>query len=201
MLQGKTILSSTIIEKLWQETSKCAVVYFYFDFNQGTKQYIINMLCSLIQQLLSRFESIPESILSLFKACQDGAKPPQISQLERVFEALVDSNKRTFIVLDALDECESRDELLEFLESAIERKASGLSIMMTSRRLRRFDDFFSRYLSDQSKVSIQNEKVDEDIHSYIQGRLLHDRRFRRWQKQPSVQEEIQNRLREKSSGM
>ena len=201
MIQGKTILSSTIIEKLSQETSNCAVAYFYFDFNQGTQQYVINMLCSLVQQLLSRFESIPEPIDSLFKACQEGAKPPQINQLERVFKALVDSNERTFVVLDALDECESRDELLEFLEIAIKRKADGLSIIMTSRKLREFDDFFSSYLSDQSRISIQNEKVDEDILSYVRGRLLHDRKFKRWQKQPRVQEEIQNRLMEKSDGM
>ena len=89
---------------------------------------------------------------SLFKACQEGAKPPQINDLERVFEALVDSNDRTFVVLDALDECESRQELLDFLTSAIERKDSGLSMIMTSRRLRDFDNFFDDYLGDQTRT-------------------------------------------------
>ncbi len=198
---GKTVLSSTVIETLSQEKSNSAVVYFYFDFNDSTKQHVDNMLRSLVLQLLTSFDSIPGPMDSLFKACQEGAKPPQINDLERVFEALVDSNDRTFVVLDALDECESRQELLDFLTSAIERKDSGLSMIMTSRRLRDFDNFFDDYLGDQSKVSIQNESVDDDIRSYVHGRLLHDRRFRRWQKQPRVQEEIESRLMEKSEGM
>ncbi|KAL9120568.1 MAG: hypothetical protein Q9187_002877 [Circinaria calcarea] len=198
---GKTVLSSTIIEKLSQETSKCAIAYFFFDFNDSTKQHIDNMLRSLVLQLLSSFEFIPESIVSLYEACRKGTKPPQINDLERVFQALVDYNTRTFVVLDALDECESRQELLVFLESAIKRKANGLNIIITSRRLKEFDDFFHDYLSEQSIVSIQNQKVDDDIRLYIHGRLLHDRRFKRWQKQPRVQEEIENRLMKKSEGM
>lgn len=198
---GKTVLSSTIIEKLSQETSNCATAYFYFDFNDSTKQNVDNMLRSLVLQLLSGFESIPGSIVSLFKACGDGAKSPQINDLKSVFQALVDSNKRTFVVVDALDECESRQELLNFLESAIERKADGLSMVVTSRRLKEFDDFFHDHLPDQSKLSIQNERVDDDIRSYIHGRLSHDRRFRRWQKQPRVQEDIESRLMKKSGGM
>lgn len=159
------------------------------------------MLRSLVLQLLSSFESIPESIYSLYKACHEGSKSPPINDLQRVFEALVDSNKGTLVVLDALDECESRQELLLFLASTIERSANGLSIIMTSRRLQEFEKFFYDWLSDECKVSIQNERVDDDIRLYIHERLLHDGRFKRWQKQPRVQEEIESRLMQKSQGM
>ncbi len=159
------------------------------------------MLRSLVLQLLSSFESIPEFIVSLYKACQEGTQSSQNNDLERVFEAFVDFNERTFVVLDALDECESQQKLLVFLESSIERKANKLSMIITSRKLKEFDNFFYDNLPNQSQVSIQNERVDADIRLYIHERLLHDRRFRRWQKQPRVQEEIESKLMEKSKGM
>lgn len=198
---GKTVLSSTIIERLSQEKSNSAVAYFFFDFNDSAKQHVDNMLHSLVLQIISSSESIPNAIDSLFKSCQDGARSPQTDDLVRMFEALVVSKMKIVVVLDALDECEDREDLLLFLESAIGRRANGLSMILTSRRLREFDDLFDDNLGEQSKISIQNEEVDNDIRSYIHGRLSHDRRFKRWQKQPSVQEEIERRLMEKSEGM
>lgn len=159
------------------------------------------MLRSLVLQLLSSFENLPKPILSLYQACHEGTKSPQINDLQKVFEALVDFNKRTFVVLDALDECESRKELLSFLAATIERKANGLSIIMTSRRLNELYNFFHGRLSDQCKISIQNERVDNDIRLYIHERLLHDGKFNRWKKQPRVQEEIESKLMQKSQGM
>jgi len=74
-------------------------------------------------------------------------------------------------------------------------------MIITSRKLKEFDNFFYDNLPNQSQVSIQNERVDADIRLYIHERLLHDRRLRRWQKQPRVQEEIESKLMEKSKGM
>ena len=159
------------------------------------------MLRSLVRQLFMSFDAIPEPIGFLFKICQDGVKSSGIHDLEEVFEALVNLNNRTFVVLDALDECEAQQELLDFIASVIEKKNDRLSMIMTSRRLREFDVFFSDVLEDRSIMSIQNGYVDNDIRSYVHERLLYDRRFKRWKTHPKVQEEIESRLIEKSEGM
>ena len=190
-----------MLEHVLQEGSNKNVAYFYFDFNDSTKQYHDQMLRSLIIQLFSNHQSIPEPLLFLFKSCQNGAKPPPTKDLEALLKALIDLYEKTFIVLDALDECEDRQELLNFIDSAIAWTSRKLNLIMTSRKLKEFEDFFDAEMEERSRLSIQNEKVDEDIRSYVHAKLQSDRKFKRWRGQPKVREEIETKLMEKSGGM
>lgn len=198
---GKTVLSSTVLEHILQEEANSNAAYFYFDFNDSTKQYHDKMLRSLVVQLSFSHQSIPDPLLSLFKSCQSGAKPPQTKDLETLLKALIDLHEKTFIVLDALDECEDRQELLNFIENIIGWKSQKLNVAVTSRKLKELEDFFDAEIEEKSRLSIQNEKVDEDIRSYVHGKLQNDRRFKRWRGQPNVQEEIATGLMKKSDGM
>ena len=198
---GKTVLSSTVLEHILQEEVNNNAAYFYFDFNDSTKQYQDKMLRSLVVQLSFSHQSIPDPLLSLFNSCQSGAKPPQTKNLETLLKALIDLHEKTFIILDALDECEDRQELLNFIENVIEWKSQKLNVLVTSRKLKEFEDFFDAEIEGQSRLSIQNEQVDEDIRLYVHGKLQNDRRFKRWRSQPKVQEEIVTVMMEKSDGM
>ena len=190
-----------MLEHILQEVPNYNVAYFYFDFNDSTKQYHDKMLRSLVIQLSSNHQSIPEPLLSLFNSCHSGAKPPQTKDLEKLLKTLIDLYEKNYIVLDALDECEDRQELLDFLQSAIGWRSQKLNVVITSRKLKEFEDFFDAEIEERSRLSIQNEKVDDDIRSFVHGKLQNDRRFRRWRGQPKVREEIVTRLMEKSDGM
>lgn len=96
-----------------------------------------------------------------------------------------------------LDEREDREELLEFFETGSE----NFNVVVTSPQLKDFDDFLGDQLQEKNRLCIQNRRLDENIRSYVHGKLHHDRRFRQWQKHPKVQEEIQSRLMEKCDGM
>ena len=198
---GKTVLSSTIIKDLLKHNPDNNTAYFYFDFNDRTKQYHDNMLRSLLVQLFSTCKHIPVSLNSLFNSCQNGAKQPQTEELEELLKVSVESSAKTVVALDALDECEDRQELLDFINRTLEWKSKKLNLVMTSRKLKDLNDFFSDELDERSIIPIQNENVDEDIRSYVHTELQKDKRFRRWQKQPKVQEEIETKIAGKSDGM
>ena len=85
--------------------------------------------------------------------------------------------------------------------SAIGWKSQKLNIVMTSRKLKDFEDLFDAEIEERNRLSIQNEKVDEDIRSYVHGMLQNDRRFKRWRGQPKVLGERETKLIEKSDGM
>jgi hypothetical protein len=74
-------------------------------------------------------------------------------------------------------------------------------MIVTSRKEKDINDFLEEKLDDQHRISIQNKKVDEDIQCYIHGNLQSDNRFKRWRKQPSVQNEMESKLMEKADGM
>ena len=86
-------------------------------------------------------------------------------------KTLIESYEKIFIVLDALDECENQQELLDFIEKAVEWKSEKLNVIMTSRKLKDFDDFFDAELDERSRLSMQNGKVDEEIRSYVHKNL------------------------------
>jgi Cdc6-like AAA superfamily ATPase len=159
------------------------------------------MIRSLLSQLSSFYPSIPTALEALFSSHQNGNRQPQTDALETTVEAITERFERVFLVLDALDECEDRQVLLNFIDRFMNWKSGKLRVIATSRKIKDIEDFFKPKLDDEKRLSIQNEKVDEDIRSYIHEKLQNDRRFERWQKEPNVQEEIEKKLMEKADGM
>ena len=56
-------------------------------------------------------------------------------------------------------------------------------------------------LEDQRELSIQSKIVDEDIRSFVRGRLESDRKLKGWHQHAEMREEIEKKLVEKSGGM
>ena len=166
------------------------------------KQSLDQMLRSLIVQLSSSQKTVPQPLDTLFNACDKGQKQPKTQDLEDLLPLLIEMHEATAIVLDALDECEDQEELLQFIERLNHlHSVKKLRMILTSRKLKNFEDFFENNLHGLSELSIQNDKVDKDIRTYVRGRLHSDQRFKRWRQQPEVQKEIENKLAENSGGM
>jgi len=100
--------SSLVIDKLCDEAVKGdpAVVCFYFDFAARGEQSPLNMLGSLVRQHVSGEEGIPETITQDFRKDRGaiGGRGLQVSGISKMFQAVANT-KRTFICVDALDEC------------------------------------------------------------------------------------------------
>ena len=107
----------------------------------------------------------------------------------------------TFFILDALDECNDRPELLENLEKISRMGLGTLHILATSRRENDIEEALSPLVGDQEKICIQSAVVNNDIRAYIHSRIHTDRGLKRWQKHSKVQQEIEEKLMEKVDGM
>lgn len=208
---GKTILSATIIEDVLHHCrlkSALAVAYFYFDFNDGEKQRHEKMVCSLLWQVSLQSTDAFDVLESLFASCGDGRQQPSHDTLLGSLKKAIQGFEGTFIVLDALDECEERFELLEDIQTIAAWNLGKLHILTTSRRLKDIEESLGTSIDDQEEVCIQKEKVciqsaivNDDIRAYVHERLTTDQRLKRWRNQPIVQEEIETTLMEKADGM
>jgi len=100
--------SSLVIDKLCDEAVKGdpAVVCFYFDFAARNEQSPVNMLGSLVRQRVSGEGEIPEAIAQDFRENKGaiGGRGLQVPGILKMFQT-VSNTKRTFICVDALDEC------------------------------------------------------------------------------------------------
>ena len=201
---GKSILSSTVLEDLLGRADQCtgsAVVYFYFDFNDPQKRRADLMLRSILAQLLRKCAEIPVAVAALFSSCKSGLQQPPLSACVDVLRRVIIEIPRVFLVLDALDECNSRKELLEVITSISDWKANNLHVLLTSRKERDIQDTIVQIVNSENMVHLQSDQVDPDIRAYAVERLSKDKSLEKWRKSNEVQEEIESVLMKKAQGM
>ena len=75
------------------------------------------MLCSLLCQLVRRAVVIPKRVEALFSSCENGKQQPSLHALLEVTKEAVPKFTHVYVVLEALDECTQRSELMDMLET------------------------------------------------------------------------------------
>ena len=201
---GKTILCSTVLEHVLQTratTSNIAVLYFFFDFDDMEKQQHESMMLSLLSQLLMHFTSVPPVLETLYISCMEGERKPNFEELKETLHKMTTAFRATFLILDALDECKERLELLVDIEEMSSWEDTNMRILATSRKEKEIEYSMLRLCNNKDRICIQNALVNTDIRAYVHGQLRMDRRLQRWQKEPHVQLEIENTLMRKANGM
>lgn len=201
---GKTILSSTILQSLFQY---CAddpgkiVAYFYFDFTDPQKQVPELMARSLVSQLSQQCVKRPASLETLFSSCENRQREPTLDELLEVLQQITLESSQSYIILDALDECANRTELMDILETIAGWQLKKLHILVTSRRERDIEISLETLVDARNTIDLRAEMVDKDIRAYIDHRLSVDKNLKRWQKHRGIRQEIEAALMKKACGM
>jgi hypothetical protein len=201
---GKTILSSTVIEHLRQhchDDTRMVTAYFYFDFNDAQKQDPELMLRSLLCQLMQRSVVIPKGVDALFSSCENGKRQPSFHALLEITRQAAQEFTHIYIVLDALDECTQRSELMNMLETVAGWQLDNLHLLMTSRKERDIETSLESYVGEEDAVCLQRDVVDQDIQRYVQQRLYDDKSLAKWNKDAAVRREIEDALMGGARGM
>ncbi|KAH8797815.1 Pfs, NACHT and ankyrin domain protein [Xylogone sp. PMI_703] len=199
---GKTVLCSTIIEHLRQnQDSPHVVLDFFFDFRDAEKQSLENLVRSFVAQLYSRCENSRKELDTLFSQCEDGRRQPTTESLVTTFQHMMNYVKEIQVVIDALDECKTRRDLLLWMEQFSNSKNTNFQLLATSRAEAEIESELKRWLHQDNFVSIQQDPVNSDIRAYVHKRLREDREFERWRSAPSVQDKIETELMKKADGM
>ncbi|KAJ7885235.1 hypothetical protein B0H13DRAFT_905151 [Mycena leptocephala] len=191
---GKTVLSSTVIDDLRRRAE--LYVYFYFDTNNVTQQTLTQLLHSLAMQLSVRSHFPDKRLNDLWDSHTRGQELPSNSVLiaEALIPLLTDCDQKPiYILLDALDECSERIELLEFLTTMLDARLPNVHILVTSRPEVQIGraDLVARAVS----VSLRG-CVDGDIELYLNEVLSKERGWLY-----DKRDEIKRGLLERGNGM
>jgi hypothetical protein len=201
---GKTILSSTVIEHLLQHCqydTNMVTAYFYFDFNDAQKQDPELMLRSLLRQLLQRLVTIPKGADALFSSCDNGQRRLSVHDLLGVTQQAAQEVMQVYVVIDALDECTQRSELMGMLETVVGWKLDNLHLLMTSWKERDIESSLESHVEEEDTVCLQRTVIDQDIQRYVQQRLRDDKGLAKWNKDAAIREEIEAALMRGARGM
>lgn len=105
---GKTIMASAAIHDIRNRFSMdptVGIAYIYFSFSRQREQTLEHVIGSLLMQLLRGHSPLPQDILDLYELHSKGGTRPTLSEISKILQSIVSGYERTFIILDALDEC------------------------------------------------------------------------------------------------
>jgi hypothetical protein len=197
---GKTVLSSSIIETLINTTDgsdQAVTLQFFFDFRTHDRQAHDHFLRSLLAQLQISTPEILESIRSLHTRYKDKSHYPGEKELLETLHRTLTDFGRTFIVIDAIDECEARHRLIEVIEEIVSWNLEQLHLLATSRREPDIEAFFTRISSHECHMDLAT--VNDDIRWHVQESIKMDPRLKRWPAE--IQDEIGVTVASKAGGM
>ncbi|KIK75059.1 hypothetical protein PAXRUDRAFT_835819 [Paxillus rubicundulus Ve08.2h10] len=195
---GKTVLFSTSVEDVHRHASAqgptCRYAYFYFDgMKSGLRSRGFEaLLRSLLDQLCFN-QTIPDAMKRLYGVNSEQHPKPTLAQLRTTLAEVVKGFDDVYILIDALDECDSQGELLDWMTS-LQSTTQGMHILATSRPERIIDERMSK--SSHVLISLCSELLDNDIKTYIDARVEASDDLKLL-----MTEEMKKRLREKSDGM
>jgi hypothetical protein len=199
---GKTVLSSTIVEHLSEITKPDqALLYFYFDFNEANKQTLENMLRSLINQLYQRQPDSRGPLDQLWNACRESNHPILKKSLGDVLLVMLNKVKDVSIILDALDESTTRNELLTWLRDVLRGERHACRMLVTARREEDIESALQRWILPGESMSLQRNDVNDDIGAYVIDTVRNSDKLGRWYGKPEVQNEIETELVKRADGM
>jgi len=167
--------SSLVVDKLCDQRRRqnTAVACFYLDFAARKEQSATNILGSLLKQIVSGMESIPEDISHAFQEEKKaiGGRGPQLVDIVKMLQAIT-SSLRTFMCIDALDECAGvqRVRILDSLNKILER-SPDTRIFITGRPHIRAE--VERCLA-RRVMSVSISPAKRDIIMYLHARLGED---------------------------
>jgi hypothetical protein len=128
--------------------------YFYFDFNDAQKQDPELMLCSLLCQLVQRLVTISKGVDALFSACENGQRRLSLHALLEIIPQVMQQFTHVYVVLDALDECTQRPELMDVLETVAGWQLDNMHLLMTSWKERDIESSLESYVKEEDTVCL-----------------------------------------------
>lgn len=194
---GKTMLASIVIDDLiarFGNDESIGVAYIYFNFRRQQEQKAEALLASLLKQL-SRRQSLPEAVRSLYTKHADKQTRPSFDEIRKTLEAVTLTYSRVFVVVDAIDECQTSDGCRSMFVTTLANAAAqcGMNIFATSRFIPDIAEEFSNATSLEIRAS------EGDIRKYVDGKILQLPKFVRCNS--ARQEEIKSGVVKAAEGM
>ena len=197
---GKSVLCSTAIQFVSRRSvsdNNVGIAFFYFSFNDQSKQDESGMLRALLLQLSHQLRNGPADLAQLHDRYTAGIPPSSV--LLDYLRRIVERFSNVYIMLDALDESPlngRRKYVLDALEVMRIWGVKSLHLFVTSRNESDIRESLDHSLVQE--VNVHNGEMDRDINNFVSSRLDKDRRLLKLR---PYRDKIQESLAARAKGM
>ncbi|KAJ7759431.1 ankyrin repeat-containing domain protein [Mycena maculata] len=200
---GKSVLSATVIKHVFEEEISFsgakaptpASAFFYFDFRAKETRRVEIALRRIILQL-SAHSLHPYRVLDEHYKLSNGQKLPSYKDLQKILQELLRELGRTYVVLDALDECDDSDfvPLVDLISALREWTETPLHILFTSQPRQMFTERFAGI----TRIALAFDITEEDIRFFITEEIRANPKLKICRRRAG---DITDRVAHKSNGM
>lgn len=195
---GKSILTTTVIDlDLKVEMgSLVGLAYAFCRRDNDAKQSASLIFRALCKEVAQQMPEVDSELQSLYRSPQQQDELA-IKNVRKVFSSVLSNFATTFLVVDALDECQDVEQRLRLVKELV-TLVSGPSgrtvkVLVSSRQ-----DAQLGNLLDQYKCIDPREHNSEDLEAYIDHRFAH---IGGDEGDPQVDNDIRNACVERAEGM
>ena len=168
---GKTVLSATVLDYLARRADSL-ILCFFFDFNDIAKQTLEGMLRSLAFQLYKGGVDSAFHLDALFQAHQNGNDQPTTKAFWDVVLNMLVVERKVYIVLDALDESKTRNDVVEWIKDVVSRpELVHVQLLFTGRPESEFCRHIPPLIGEQNCLAFDEHAVNHDIRSWVKAQL------------------------------
>ena len=161
---GKTVLASFLVNHLLEE-NKYDVLYFFCKAGEVEKRETTHVLRTLLSQLLHIEETLYDDIEPLYTRSGRATADSYVDVHAAFLLALSKTRRRIFMLIDAIDESQDAERLLQALFEVQHATEGGLTMLFTSRQMQLPFSFDEDLLFDSKSTS-------QPIERYVDHRVL-----------------------------
>lgn len=184
----------TLCEQI--EGKNVAVTWLYCDFLDAKEQTTVNIIGALVKQLVRALGTVPAEIDEAFKKAKRDSRGLRVPDALKLLQATLGLLERTFICVDALDECP--DKILPELLSSLGAISQGSSVRLFITGRPHIQNVLEKYFSNGAQV-ISISPNSGDIREYLAKALREDLNFRAMDH--ALEAEIMEHIQEQISGV
>lgn len=155
---GKTTIVSAVADHLHQRYYNVAYIYCNFRHQQ---QSVLDLLACILRQLVQCQPLMPEICQELYERHKDRGSRPSLDEIKRVLHTVTADLHKSFVVIDALDECSSHVGSRLLSEVFNLQAKHGVNILVTSRYLPEITSQFEGQPCVEIRAKVQ------DIEQYL----------------------------------
>ncbi|KAJ5192088.1 hypothetical protein N7449_008230 [Penicillium cf. viridicatum] len=165
---GKTICSAILVDDLttrFENKPDVGIAYIYCNFNRQDQQKAQVLLLSLLKQLSQKRTAVPDAVKDLYKRYKTTSTRPRFDEISKALHSVVSTYSDVFIVVDALDECESTCRTRVLGEIMKIHASAGVNVLATSRPTE-INDLF------KSGDFLEIRAHENDVRRYLDGNMF-----------------------------
>jgi Cdc6-like AAA superfamily ATPase len=183
----------THLERMFEYKKDVKVAYIYCDYYKASKQTAVNLIASLLQQIVQSETKLLDGINALYEKHRRIQTRPSLADFTRLLQMEAQRFSRVYIVIDAVDEFRDDNTGDSLLSVITKLPKPYVHLLITARP-------HIRPAGDASILEIRSNRLDIDM--YIHSRLQEEHGLKRYvAKDQGLGNKIIARVTELSGGM